>query len=68
MEAQKINCPVLVHDTPCGREELLEKRKVVGARPGARGLATHHECGEHKFHTYRDDDQWSRCDCLQEDE
>jgi hypothetical protein len=68
MDTQTIRCPVPIHGTACGREELLEKRRAMGARPGSRGPAVHHECGEHQFHTHRDDDQWSRCDCLQEDE
>jgi len=68
MDAQRIRCPVPVHGVACGREELLEKRRAVGVRPGSRGPAIHHECGEHKFHTHRDDEQWSLCDCLREEE
>jgi hypothetical protein len=69
MDAQRIRCPIPVHGVTCGREELLEKRKAVGVRLGGRHPATHHECGEHKFHTEKNSDVWwYLCTCLQENE
>ncbi len=68
MDTQRIRCPVPMHGVACGREELPEKRRVVGVSPGHRGSAIHHECGEHQFHTYRDSEEWALCDCLQEEE
>lgn len=65
MEAQPITCPVPVHGTACGQEELMEKRKPLGVRPGSPDPVTHHECGLHKFHT-QPNTPWWLCDCMRE--
>jgi hypothetical protein len=68
MDTQRIRCPVRARGIACGREELLEKRKAVGARPGSRPAVVHHECGEHMFHVEGNSRLWHRCGCLQENE
>jgi hypothetical protein len=63
MEAQKITCPVSKGDHVCGREELLEKKKPLGKKPGSRFVVFHHECEEHEFHVSYPGGERTPCDC-----
>ncbi len=68
MDTHRIRCPVPVHGVACGREELLAKRRAAGSRPGSSAPVTHHECGEHTFHTEENSKLWYLCTCVREDE
>jgi hypothetical protein len=63
MDAQKITCPVPKGNRACGREEILEKKKPLGKKPGSRFRVVHHECQEHEYHISYPGGEWTPCDC-----
>ena len=59
----KIKCPVLVEGRECGHEEILDKKRSLGRRPGSNEIIVHHECALHKFHIIFPGGKFKPCDC-----
>ena len=59
----KIKCPVPVNGRECGREELLDNKRLIRRRPDSTATEVHHECGLHKFHIIFPGGEWKECDC-----
>ena len=62
----KIKCPVPVDGRECGREEILDKKRLVTHRFGSNKKVVHHECCIHYFHIVFPGGNWKQCDCKQE--